>query len=130
MVTAWEKQVEENKRLQKKDQVPVVQKDKDLFPLRWEGAALGCLQEAGEAYMIGEYVSNVGYLGYIRNLYSQDYFCVEFNSFSKFSGQFEDLNLCLQEAGEAYMIGEYVSNVGYLGYIGNFVQSRLFLCRI
>ena len=54
MVTAWEKQVEENKRLPKNLQVPVVKKDDDLVPLRWEGAALGCLQEAGEAYMIGE----------------------------------------------------------------------------
>ena len=77
--------------------------------------------------MIGEYVSNVGYLRYIGNLYSQDYFCVEFNSCSKFSGQFEDSNLCLQEVGEAYMIGEYVSNVGYLGYIGN-LYSRDYFC--
>ena len=54
MVTAWEKQVEENKRLPKDQQVPVMKKDDDLVPLRWEGAALGCLQEAGEMYMIGE----------------------------------------------------------------------------
>ena len=56
MVTAWEKQVEENKRLLKNQQVPVVKKDDDLVLLRWEGAALGCLQEAGEVYMIGEYM--------------------------------------------------------------------------
>ena len=54
MVTAWEKQVEENKRLPKDQQVPVMKKDDDLVLLRWEGAGLGCLHEAGEAYMIGE----------------------------------------------------------------------------
>ena len=53
MVTAWEKQVEENKNLPPNRQVPVVAKDDDLVPLRWEGAAIGCLQEAGEAYLIG-----------------------------------------------------------------------------
>ena len=56
MVTAWEKQVEENKRLPKKDQVPVVEKYDNLVLLRWEGAALGCLQEVGEAFMIDEYI--------------------------------------------------------------------------
>ena len=72
MVTAWEKLVEENKRLLKNERVPVVQKDNNLVPLRWERAVLGCLQEAGEAYMMGEYMFNVWYLGYFGNLYSLD----------------------------------------------------------
>ena len=36
-----------------------MKKDDDLVLLRWKGAALGCLQEAGEAYMVGEYVNIV-----------------------------------------------------------------------
>ena len=54
MVTAWEHQVEENKKLPPSQQVPVPARSDDLVPKRWEAAALGALQEASEAYVIGK----------------------------------------------------------------------------
>ena len=53
MVTAWELQVEENKKLPPSQQVPVPAKSDYLVPKKWEAAALGALQEAAEAYLIG-----------------------------------------------------------------------------
>ena len=53
MVTRWEMQVEENAKLPPSQRVPVPKKSDDLVPLRWEASALGALQEAGEAYLIG-----------------------------------------------------------------------------
>ena len=53
MVTRWEIQVEENAKLPPSQRVPVPKRSDDLVPLRWEASALGVLQEAGEAYLIG-----------------------------------------------------------------------------
>ena len=53
MVTAWELQVEENQKLPPSQRVPVPAKSDYLVPKRWEAAALGALQEATEAYLIG-----------------------------------------------------------------------------
>ena len=55
MVTKWERQVEDNKKLPKNIRVNVPEKLDDLIPKRWESAALGALQEAGEAYLVGEF---------------------------------------------------------------------------
>ena len=57
MVTEWEKTIAENAKLPPSQRVPVPAKSDDLVPLRWEAAALGALQEAGEAYLIGK-ISN------------------------------------------------------------------------
>ena len=54
MVTRWEIQVEENAKLPPSQRVPVPKRSDDLVPLRWEASALGALQEAGEAYLIGK----------------------------------------------------------------------------
>ena len=53
MVTRWEMQVEENAKLPPSQRVPMPKKSDDLVPLCWEASALGALQEAGEAYLIG-----------------------------------------------------------------------------
>ena len=53
MVTAWELQVEENKKLLPSQRVPVPAKSDYLVLKKWEAAALGALQEATEAYLIG-----------------------------------------------------------------------------
>ena len=53
MVTRWEIQVKENAKLPPSQRVPVPKRSDDLVPLRWEASALGALQEAGEAYLIG-----------------------------------------------------------------------------
>ena len=53
MVTAWELQVEENKKLLPSQRAPVPAKSYYLVQKRWEAAALGALQEASEAYLIG-----------------------------------------------------------------------------
>ena len=54
MVTDWEKTVAENAKLPPAQRTPVPARSDDLVPLRWEAAALGVLQEAGEAYLIGK----------------------------------------------------------------------------
>ena len=51
----WEQQVEENKKLPSLQRAPVPAKSDYLVPKRWEAAALGALQEAGEAYLIGNF---------------------------------------------------------------------------
>ena len=56
MVTRWEMQVEENAKLLPSQMVPMPKKSNDLVPLRWEASALGALQEAGEAYLIGMHI--------------------------------------------------------------------------
>ena len=43
MVTAWEQQVEENKKLPPSQRVPVPAKSDYLVPKRWGAAALGAL---------------------------------------------------------------------------------------
>ena len=53
MVTRWEMQVKENAKLPPLQRVPVPKLSDDLVPLQWEAAALGALQEAGEAYLTG-----------------------------------------------------------------------------
>ena len=50
----WEREVKHNKKLPKYLQVKILNKSNDLVPKRWEGAALGALQEAAEAYIVGE----------------------------------------------------------------------------
>ena len=56
MVTRWEMQVEENTKLPPSQRMPMPKKSDDLVPLRWEASALGALQEAGEAYLIGMHI--------------------------------------------------------------------------
>ena len=46
-------QVEENAKLPPSQRVPMLKSSDDLVPLHWEASALGALQEAGEAYLIG-----------------------------------------------------------------------------
>ena len=53
MVTRWEMQVEENAKLPPSQRVPMLKSSDDLVTLPWEASALGALQEAGEAYLIG-----------------------------------------------------------------------------
>ena len=59
MVTDWEKTVAENAKLPPSQRVPVPTKSDDLVPLCWEAVALGALQEAGEAYLIGKISSEL-----------------------------------------------------------------------
>ena len=47
--------MEENKKLPPHMRVPVPAKSDDLVPKRWEAMALGALQEAGEAYLVGKF---------------------------------------------------------------------------
>ena len=47
--------MEENKKLPPHMRVPVPAKSDDLIPKRWEATALGALQEAGEAYLVGKF---------------------------------------------------------------------------
>ena len=54
LVTNWERQVEDNKKLPKNMRVPVPRRSDDLIPKRWEAAAIGALQEASEAYLVGK----------------------------------------------------------------------------
>ena len=51
LVTKWERQVEENKKLPEGLKVKIPAKSDDLVPKRWEG--IGALQEAAEAYLVG-----------------------------------------------------------------------------
>ena len=46
-------QVKQNAKLLPSQRVPVPKLSADLVPLHWEASALGALQEAGEAYLIG-----------------------------------------------------------------------------
>ena len=46
--------MEDNKKLPKHLQVKIPKKSDNLVPKRWEGAAIGALQEAAEAYIVGE----------------------------------------------------------------------------
>ena len=56
MVTRWEMQVEENAKLPPSQRVPMPKKSDDIVSLHWEASALGTLQEAGEAYLIGMHI--------------------------------------------------------------------------
>ena len=56
MVTKWERQVEDNKKLPKNLQVKIPAMSDELVPKRWESVAIGALQEAGEAYLVGEFI--------------------------------------------------------------------------
>ena len=54
LVSDWERQVEDNKELLKHLQVKIPTKSDNLVLKKWEGAAIGALQEAAEAYIVGE----------------------------------------------------------------------------
>ena len=57
MVTKWEHQVEDNKKLPKNLQVKIPATSDELVLKRWESVAIGALQEAGEAYLVSEFIS-------------------------------------------------------------------------
>ena len=54
LVTKWERQVEDNKKLPPNMRVPVPKRSDDLIPKRWKAVAIGALEEASEAYLVGK----------------------------------------------------------------------------
>ena len=54
LVSDWERQVKDYKKLLKHLQVKIPKKSDDLVPKRCEGAAIGALQEAAKAYIVSE----------------------------------------------------------------------------
>ena len=53
MIVDWERQKADNALLPQRQRIKIPEKEEDLVPLRWQGAAIGALQEASEAYLIG-----------------------------------------------------------------------------
>ena len=91
LVKEWERDKAENALLPESERKKIPFYVDDLVAKTWESTAIGALQEAAEAYLIGKYKLFKKKLELVKNFVS------DFKLFKRiyyFAGQFEDGNLC------------------------------------